>query len=1185
MAVGDLADLMASVDWADTPLGPPGTWDPQLRAVVRTMMSSRHQMILYWGPEWVAVYNDAYAATIGDKHPRALGRPAAHSWGELWELVGPLVRGVVADRESFWAKDFPFTLTRRGFLEQTYFDLSYDPVVVDSGAVAGVLCVVTETTGRVLGERRMRTVGALGARLAGLADVARIAAVAGEVLAENPDDLPSFEVRLFDGQDRDTEDRDGEPVWLDGPGPRRLALPLGSASGVVGELVVQINPMLPVAGPYREFLDVVAATLSSVLANALAQEQDRLRARALAELDQAKTELFATIGHELRTPLTLISGPAEDALADVDEPLGPHQRDRLELVRRGAGRLRRMVDNILDFTRIESGALRPDRVGTDLAELTRAVVASFRPAIERAGLVLAVDCPPLPREVFVDRDMWQRIVLNLLSNALKFTLSGEISLSVAEVDGQVELTVSDTGLGIPAEEIPLLFGRFHRVRGAGGRSQEGTGIGLALVSELVALHGGTIAVRSEHGRGATFTTRLPYGSGATRPADGPTESTVDSYLAEALGWTAGTREGELDPGAWAPIGQTAGACVLVVQDNADLRDFLVGLLEPHWAVVRATDGAGALTAVHRHRPDLVLTDVVLPGLDGFGLLAELRGNPSTEHIPVILLSARAGEQDAIAGLAAGADDYLVKPFSSPALIARVRSTLELAQLRNHQSAWREALVDSLDVGFFMIDVEGTILEMNAACAALLGYGSEGLPYRPPYPWWTEQRPGAVSAMRERLAAMLEGGGGRYVAEVEQAGGRGIWVAVAINVVPRQTGARRMFVGTARDITADVLAAERDQAQSSLAATLADATDVDEVLTAGATGLARAWQTQPAVVVCWPDGGGPVTAGEGDYPDWSELPEPVRAALEEARGSRSPQVVPEPGADGRALGIAAPIEATGPPTGVWLGFAPTRPVSDVDRYLFGALCAQFGVALTRARSFEEQRTVAVTLQRSILGPTNLPEGFAVRYEPALAPLEVGGDWYDVVALDADRVGVVVGDCVGRGLRAASVMGQLRSACRALLLRAISPADVLTALDDFADLLPGAVCTTLFCAIVDHAAGTLVYSSAGHPPAILLGTDDRATLLDAATSVPLAVPRVRPRKQATVDLAAGDTALLYTDGLVERRGETIDDGIDRAVRRLRAGRDRPVAELADRLVAELLPGGHDDDVAVLIYRHRG
>ncbi|WP_156758147.1 SpoIIE family protein phosphatase [Actinokineospora pegani] len=1234
------AALMAAVDWPSTPLGDVAGWPAQLRSVVRTMLSSKQQMVLFWGPRRIALYNDSYAPTIGDKHPGALGRPAEENWGELWGVLAPLLDRVQGSGEPFRAEDHPFPIVRRGFLEQTYFTISYDPVLVDepgSGGtrVGGVLCLVTETTARVLGERRMRALGLLGTRLSGLDTAERVGRAAATAVSEFPEDLPSALVYLCDEERRDTLRllgavrrgalptaveltrpdpavqvlatvlADGEAAWLpDRAGePRSLAMPLTTPTGTVGVLVAGVNPMLAVDEGYRDFLDLFAAGVSSALGNAAAHDAERRRTSALAELDRAKTELFANISHELRTPLTLIAGPAEDALTDRVEPLAGAQRERVELIRRNATRLSRMVDNLLDFTRIESGALRPERVATDLAEFTRAITDSFRPAIERAGLELVLDAPPLPRPVSVDRDMWQRVMLNLLSNALKFTLAGRVEVRVADGDGQARVSVTDTGLGIPAEDVPRLFERFHRVRGAAGRSREGTGIGLALAAELVALHDGHIGVDSEPGRGSSFTIVLPYGQSPATSEVPPRGVAAEAYLDEAMGWGEGRGWQESDDEPPALRGDThaagsdprgtAGARVLVVEDNADLRGFLVRLLGKHWEATAVADGEQALAVVRRSRPDLVISDVVMPGVDGFTLLDRLRGDPATAHIPVVLLSARAGEEAAIEGLARGADDYLSKPFSAQELLARVRSNLEMARLRTQQAAWRAALVEALDDGFFMMDGDGAILEMNAAFAQTLGIDPADVPVTRPYPW-VPPHPDTGEKLETLLSEGLTDGGGRFLVPAVRPSGRRLWLSVSLNEVA-VPGVAKRFVGTMRDVTADRVAAERDAAQATFAGRLADAADVGAVLEAGTAGLGAAWSTGPAVVAAWvtePDEAGveerdvPTVLRDPSGRTWEGLPGAARRALEGARHTRGTRVVAEDGG-GRSVGIATRLDIAGEPTAVWLGLDPPQVVTDVDRYLFSSLCALLGQALTRARAFDEQRTVAVTLQRSILGPTSLPSGFAVRYEPAVEPLEVGGDWYDVVRLDAHRVGVVVGDCVGRGLRAASVMGQLRSACRALLRQAIGPAQVLTTLDDFAEMLPGAVCTTVFCAIVDRGAGTLEYSSAGHLPGLVVGGDGDGALLDGANSVPLGVAPGMPRPQARVELAEGCLVLLYTDGLVERRGEVIDEGIGRALRVLgQAAAEPGLDAVLDRVITGLVtPHDHDDDIAALIYRHTG
>ena len=308
-----------------------------------------------------------------------------------------------------------------------------------------------------------------------------------------------------------------------------------------------------------------------------------------------------------------------------------------------------------------------------------------------------VEAVPLARPVYVDRDMWEKIVLNLLSNALKFTWEGEIAVALREVDGRAQLTVRDSGVGIPEDELPKLFERFHRVEGARGRSFEGSGIGLALVYELVKQHGGSISVESVVGRGAAFTVAIPLGT-SHLPADrvgannndAAAPARVSSFVEEALRWLPASATGALletgsaidIPQGGAPPPVSAHGRVLIADDNADLRDYIARLLaERGYETDIVADGHAALVALNSSKPDLLLTDVMMPGLDGFGLLRAVRENPDLRELPVLMLSARAGEEAKVEGLAAGADDYLTKPFSARELLARVASNIAMARVR------------------------------------------------------------------------------------------------------------------------------------------------------------------------------------------------------------------------------------------------------------------------------------------------------------------------------------------------------------------------------------------------------------------------------------------------------------------------------------------------------------------------
>jgi len=469
------------------------------------------------------------------------------------------------------------------------------------------------------------------------------------------------------------------------------------AHELAGFLIAGISSRLKFDDSYSGFLELVSAQIASAIANARAYEAERKRNEALAEIDQTKTAFFSNISHEFRTPLTLILGPLEDLLAKPDA-LAPADRKQIELAHLNSLRLLKLVNTLLDFSRIEAGRVVASFEPVDLSQFTADLASVFRSIVERAGLKLTIDCPALPLPVYVDREMWEKIVFNLLSNAFKFTFEGEIAVTLRVVDGHAEVTVSDTGTGIPVEELPELFKRFHRIRGARGRSYEGSGIGLALVQELVQLHGGHVRIESDLGHGSRFIVSIPQGIGhlpAERIGSGSARSstslTAEAYVHEAERWLAN----DLAP---APARDTSAdidrmsepkdgkALVLVADDNADMRDYVTRMLATDYRVETVSDGAQAIESIQQVHPDLVLADVMMPVLDGFAVLQAVRSHPDLSGTPVILLSARAGEESRIEGLRAGADDYMVKPFSARELLTRIESQLALARLRSEAEA-------------------------------------------------------------------------------------------------------------------------------------------------------------------------------------------------------------------------------------------------------------------------------------------------------------------------------------------------------------------------------------------------------------------------------------------------------------------------------------------------------------------
>jgi PAS domain S-box-containing protein len=789
---GEMGARIRAFDWSSTPLGPIKGWPASLRTALSICLRSRFQLAIYWGPQLVLLYNDAERDVLGALHPAALGRPAAEVLADIWDVVGPMLRGVLATGEATWSVDQALRLNRNGFLEEAFFTYSYSPIP-DGGGIGGVLLVTSETTQRVLAERGLRTLRELAAETAGARSADEACGRAAGVLAGNRSDLPFSLLFLAEDDGRfrlgastgvaRAADPDlwplrevaraqqalrVEDVAARLPGektalPRSaLVLPIVPAGkgAPAGCLVAGLSDFRAPDEAYRGFLDLVAGQIGTAVAGARVLEEERRRAAALAELDAAKTAFFTNISHEFRTPLTLLLAPLEDTLTQPAGALAPADRERLTVAHHNAQRLLKLVNMLLEFSRIEAGRLQAVCEPTDLAAFTAELASMFRSPVERAGMRLLVDCPPLSRPASVDREMWEKIVLNLLSNAFKFTHQGEIAVSLREVGQEAELTVRDTGAGIPEEELPRLFERFHQVRGARGRALEGTGIGLALVQELVKLYGGSIRVESTYGRGSTFVVSVPLGSAppagdrdGPRAAPPPTSSTAGPYLAEAARWLPDLVRADAGPaakangrGASGSAGQGQGGAqravvrprVLVADDDADMRQYLGRLLAPSYEVEAVPDGQAALAAVRRRPPDLVLADVMMPGLDGFALLGELRADPATKTIPVVLLSARAGEESRVEGLAAGADDYLVKPFSARELLVRVGTHLEMARVRR-EAASRErellaearraqeqaaAFLESITDGFLALDREWRFTHVNVEAERINGIRRE-----------------------------------------------------------------------------------------------------------------------------------------------------------------------------------------------------------------------------------------------------------------------------------------------------------------------------------------------------------------------------------------------------------------------------------------------------------------------------
>jgi len=1236
---------LAAVDWMSTPLGPVDGWPQSLRTAVNILLSSRFSMWMAWGPELTFFCNAAYRRdTLGRKYPWALGRPASEVWTEIWDDIGPRIESVLSTGEATWDDALLLIIERSGYPEESYHTFSYSGLRDEDVRVVGMLCVVREDTDRVIAQRRMATLRDLGSDPSVVRTERQMLDFAAHQLTNNPYDLPFTLTYLFGGNSEaqlagvsgiasghpaapeillgnglsvwsiekpargETElvsiDADSlnlpTGAWQEPPA-QALVVPLLQQGGEpVGFLVAGLNRYRRLDDGYRGFVELVAGYIAAGVGSARSYRAQQQRVEQLAELDRAKTVFFSNVSHEFRTPLSLILGPVDELLGRTTG-VDKQARQELELVHRNGLRLAKLVNTLLDFSRIQAGKMRAQFAPVDLASVTAELASVFRSAIDRAGLTFCVDCPPLAEPVYLDYEMWEKVVLNLLSNALKFTFDGTVTIRVSREDNDAVITVSDTGIGVPTAEIPRLFERFHRIETARARSSEGSGIGLAFVKELVGLHGGTITAQSAEGVGSTFTVRLPFGA-AHLPADqlapAPGTSAISGviaqpYVQEALRWLPTDADSPSSDVSTATLAAVAPAesnadriRVLIADDNADMREYLTHLLATSgYGVTGVADGRRALEAIRGQVPDLVISDVMMPGIDGLQLLTALRNDSRAAAVPVLLLSARAGEEASVEGLLAGADDYLVKPFAAAELLARVRANVELARLRNHHARWRTALVDSLQEAFFVCDEHGAVIEINAAFTAILGYGPEQLPYELAHPWWPDADMDSAAHRQAEVAfaGLLSQTQGTFIVPVTHRDGHRLWIAVTFNCADDPDSGRRVIVGTFRDVTAQHYSVQRQTALAALNQQLAQADSLNDALHRAAEELLLVWRARRILAVTFPR---PITAEPvtpelisiGDRIEWADLSSRQQQLIGSLRETDSLTTVT---GDAGAAGIALQH-----PRGVlviWVELSEHRPFTPEDHNLLTVLAGQLGQGLQRVYQLNEQRETALALQHAMLGPTNLPGGFAVRYQPASGPLQIGGDWYDVVDLDDGRVALVVGDCVGHGLAAATVMGQLRSASRALLLDQSSPSAALAGLDRFAARLAGARCTTALCAVLTLDTGELVYSSAGHPPPIMVHPDGTTVQLDDGHGLPLALRPDWPRPETHVTMPPRATLLLYTDGLVERRGRSIDDGMTRAADLIQDGRSQSLDDVADQLMFRLEPGGgYSDDVAILLYR---
>lgn len=732
---GEMGERIRNFDWTKTPLGDPETWEQSLKTCVRIILTSAQPMFVWWGPSLNAIYNDSYSQIMGKKHPAGVGARAQDIWFEIWDQLVPKIKSVERN-EGTYDESYFFLMERKGYQEEVYVSFSYSPAPGDDGTIKGIFCVCSENTERVINERRLQTLRYLGSIAFDEKSLNGIYQNVADALEKNNKDFPFTIVydidrdcgkavakastgtggkqyilpEVIDLENPTAATKDicqayrSNKVTITGIkkipddlpiGPWKKAanqfvyIPISAAGGAhpYAILFAALNPYRQFDEAYLQFCELIGERVSLEINKMVAFEEERKRAGALEQIDKAKTVFFSNISHEFRTPLTLILSPLEEFINQHNAGLSVADKQNIETAHRNALRLLKLVNSLLDFSRIESGRQQASYVPTDIVCFTKKLAATFQSVMDKAGLQLNIQAAVIDQPVYVDRSMWEKIVFNLLSNAFKYTFRGSITVEMGTEEKFAVLKIKDTGVGIPEAEMPHMFERFHRVQQVTGRTYEGTGIGLSLIKELVQLHHGDISVESKLNEGSTFTVRIHLGKEhlpsqqITTQQEDEDNPGYNMYVEEAGTLLVKT------PDSPEAAGKENRPLVLVVDDNADMREHIQAIISNQFNVVTAVNGEDAFQKIQQLKPALVLSDVMMPVLDGIGLVKAVKGDKATAHIPVILLTARAGEESKIVGWETGADDYLTKPFSAKELISRISSQIKTQQIR------AEALID------------------------------------------------------------------------------------------------------------------------------------------------------------------------------------------------------------------------------------------------------------------------------------------------------------------------------------------------------------------------------------------------------------------------------------------------------------------------------------------------------------
>jgi PAS domain S-box-containing protein len=963
---GEMGRRFVAFDWAATEMGPLDDWPFELRVAVDMCLGTLFPTSLRVGETLRMIYNDASRSIYGeDRFRRALGQPGEAIWPETAAQVGDLIAAVKATGRPHFFADRPLYLNRAVESEECYFTVCFSAVTDAGGAVLAVVSTFVETTRQVLAERRLSTLARLGRAISQSGTESDLAGAALPVLAENAADHPAGVLY------RVPRDDDAEPralaefgVLEDADGILALVRSCVS-TGVQHDgtlhafpitapehqrpshvLLLRHNDARPWDGELETYLGLLSGTVGAALIDQGELWAERRQVARAAAVDAAKSAFFAGVNHELRTPLSLIAAPIEN-LFERRAEFAPDIARQVDLIRANTGRLARMVDAMLDFSRMEAGRLVPDLETADVAEQIRALAASFAPAVEQAGLRFVVDVPDLTQPTLVDADFLERIVLNLLSNAVKFTAAGTVELKLSEGEGHYRIEVTDTGFGIDGEDHDRIFARFERIAPpAGARAAWGAGIGLAMVSQLTELLGGSVRLHSVLGEGSTFEVTLPFvpPTEPGQPGQSVTPRRVESFLAELH------RQAE-------PVTAEADGLprLLIVEDDVQMAGFLADSLADAYEVEVAGNGEAGLEALRARRADLVLSDVAMPGMDGLELVRLVREDPALRDLPVLLLSARTDDEASGSGLGEGADDYIGKPFTIADLRSRLAAHLSRARERNLDADWRRAALTAVQDGVVVFDTTGLVIEMNQAFTDLVGYSMDDGPLRPPYPWWPTEAedPEALAEIRKAFDQLSEGVLASGEFRFRRRDRRPLWVWTAGSRIQHQRSGLTAAVRTVRSIDRERAARERRLAAAQVSADFSSAEDLDTLLGVAEHGFGLLFDGGSTVRLklngteLLISGGLQVTA--------ENLPDQVRTGLGGA---------PSPDATSLRPGILLVPRSAETECRAWIQFPAPRRIGPDEMIVADLLAQAFALAVDRVVAAETAASRETNLEQAV-----------------------------------------------------------------------------------------------------------------------------------------------------------------------------------------------------------------------------